>query len=257
MKLNNLSILLVTVFCSILNAKNINQPFGELKWEDGLYTSAVKLFEMGSTKIELGINSEFDSKPLLKPKSNKDVETALFKQYSKLYGSYSNTDWVLTDVFKDAKGNEAKYFTRSISLKASGIIIHGVKCNLELSFLWEPAVAVIYPENAFKHPKGFYFVPILNEVRISSQESNLKENVSKIRSTLADKYYKNADKEKDWFLQDGSFNVVDVRGQVKDNNFYLVYSNQSISELKEEYRKALSEIELNKNKNQKDMGANL
>lgn len=247
-----------STFC-FAEAEKVVQPFGELKWEDGLYSSVDKLYKMGASSVKLGFTNEIDKK-IEKPKSKKDIEIAVINLFKKKYGSQSEVALTsILDEFIDLKGQQKKYYSRNIRFEAEGINVHGVLCTLTLTFTGDPSIIANYPENVFESPKWFVFVPLLTEVELSSSAPNIKENFRAIRSTMVDKYF-DLPKFKEDFLETGELGIANIdglNGAITDSRISITYTNKNTEKLDEVYRAKLSTLENKKVEGKKDMGDGL
>lgn len=237
--------------------KKLEKPFGSLMWNDGIDSAANKLLKMGAAKVYLGMNGDISNDAITSEKSKAEIDKLILSLFKKRYGDRLDTpqESVLLKEYTDASGNTKKLFERSLQVQAEGIVVNGVSCNVAVNFWAEAAITTELTQNLISHPKGFVFAPYINSVHLKANSSNLKEKYGTIRKALSEKYFTNA-KDSDWFLDSGDLSLAGIdglNGKVSESEFSVSYQNvSSIEQLREEYRKKMSDIESSKTAGKKD-----
>jgi hypothetical protein len=126
------------------------QPFGGVKWTDGVSEAVAKLMALGPAKGELALGSKYkaDAKGLTDSKEVDKVLSALLRKAAdgpneKMRAQELKT-WFVE--FKDPSGKSACYW-KELSFRAEPFVIHGAVYRLEASFVSYPGLAKERPQN--------------------------------------------------------------------------------------------------------------
>lgn len=275
-KFGRKAILTFLIICTIAQfafaEEKTIKPFGKLEWTDCFNDTVLKLNSIeGIEKIELDNGNDLinikgiTDKEVLSQKLGELIE----KRNPFLMNPEKANGSGLIESYTGKDNKEKKYVLMGYLLKASPIIICGTPFNLSVRFDLIPGVAIKLPDCALTEKKMSYSFPlVIKEVTLTSDSPNLKEKYKEIAKILHDKYIgiksefntleelTEAELSRGGMIYDNNKNSVNI--SLNETGCNIVYENvKNIEELNELYNKHLANIENNKNKGKKDMGADL
>lgn len=248
--------------------QEIFEPFGGIKWEDGLFqiVNKLKAFK-GIESITLSLSGSDIS---LKNINNKND---LVKKLSELLDKYSPGYYkagsiIMAESYTGANGKTRKRVLSPPVLVASPIIIAGVPFSLKVNFEYAPGLEVSnFDVVPIETRAGYAFPLVITKTTLSSFSKTLADSGKNVIQVVESKYRKYDPENNFLRADDGSKSLQgglydkDRRGiwvSINPVNATISYSSVVYSkQLAETYRKFLAERESKNNAGKADMGAGI
>lgn len=249
-------------------SQEIFEPFGGIKWEDGLFQLVSKLKTFNG--IEAITFSLSDNDISLKNIKNKDE---LLKKLSELLDKYSPGYYkagsiILAESYTGANGKTRRRVLNPPVLIASPVMVAGVPFSLKVNFDYAPGLEVSNFEAVPIEKRGGYAFPlVITKITLDSFSETLVDSSKNVVQVVESKYRK-YDPENNVLifndvsksLEGGLFDKVG-RGiwvSINPSNATISYSSEVYNkQLAEVYRTFLAERERKTNAGKTDMGAGI